>query len=230
MQGDDLTSWLDDLTVDVVVMMFLTAIIAGSAVYQARVVRKQAAFMREVEERRTRPTATVALSSHDVDHKAPDGSYATTTFEGFAITNTSPLEITITGWSLQLGVEEEGTVSQRTTQPRLAISHKGGALSDLGLPRRLKYGESARALFDVGDLVASLRGEDGRVARARPEFQDSLGNTYSVGGWVTWAEGRVGVYGDPGNGLLTPEEKRRLLERRNRRGRFWSWLRRGLRR
>ncbi len=193
-------------------MIVLTAIIAASSLWQALTVRRQAALLQEVEDRRTRPSAHVVVSGLS-DSRATDGYYyETTEYEGFSITNTGVIEITVTGWCLQRGVEPDGNTTMRASQPPLAD------VSDLRLPRRLQYGDTARVLFERRRLLMALtRDRDGRVARVRPEFQDSLGNTYSTAEWVEWTETGGVSHGGPEPGYLTPEAKRLALDRRNRR-------------
>ena len=203
------------LTLSEILMVVLTGIIACSAIWQARTVREQATLMAramEVEERRNRPAAKVRTSSHSFGKTGPGDERETTRFVGFSMTNSGVVEIEVVGWALQLGLKEEDSVLSTWPLLNPEESFNGKRLSDVDLPRRLKHGETVKVLFREEELLAQLRREgDGVVARVRPEFQDSLGNTYSMDHWVEWAEGSIAAHDGPGPGYLTPEEKEEVM-------------------
>lgn len=212
------------LTLNEILMVVLTAVIAGSAVWQARIVREQATLMEqqaalmakamEDEERRNRPAARVIPHSHDFGKIGPGDERETTRFAGFSMTNSGAVEIEVVGWSLQLGLKEGDSVLSKSPLLDPAESFNGQRLSDVDFPHRLKYGETVRVVFEEEELLARLRHEgDGVIARVRPEFRDSLGNTYSMDYWIEWAEGATAAHDGPGPGYLTPEEKERLTRR-----------------
>lgn len=178
---------------------------------QTCLLREQVALMRDAEDRLTRPVAKVTLLSRGFGLgrlTSEDGKANRTEFVGFTLTNATPFAIMVTGWHLELGVEEASDTLSLYTYPTPVDSFEEEKLSDMDYPRRLQYGEAVSVLFRREDMLARLRREGEEcVTRVRPGFQDSLGNTYSTGSWVEWTEDGWNAYDRPCPGYLSSEEK-----------------------
>ena len=209
--------------------LIIAAAVVVQAIYtrkQARIVEKQAKIAedhvklaRESEDRQRqqeKPNVEITVASYSHSRIVGEDS-RTISFEGFRITNTSLLDVTITGWSLQLGIKEgESTISRSSSIPPVE-EFEGKKLSDTVLPHRLRYGETMQILFSKADLFSQLKrsGKDG-LARVRPQCQDSLGYTYTTDYWVEWTKDGVVTHDDPGPGYLSSEE---ILQRQ---GQNWN--------
>ena len=198
------------LTFNEVIVAILTLIIAVSAVFQTISTRKQTELAREAAERqkkREMPNIKFAIDGYSHGRIDPEGYSTDVCYGGFRITNVSFVDVTITSFSLELGIQEGETIISNSASFPPAKEFERKKLSDTELPRRLQHGESMRFLFDVLSL---RREKDGERPRYRPQCQDSLGNTYTVPYWVEWTNNGVAIHGDPGPGYLSSEE---ILER-----------------
>ncbi len=205
------------LTFNEIIISILTLIIAAAVVVQAiytkkqaRIVEDQAKMARDTEDRRVqreKPNVRIAVASYSHLRIGGKDDPKTLSFQGFSITNTSLLDVTITGWSLELGIMEREDSISKSASIAPVEEFEGKKLSDTVLPHRLRYGETMRILFSMADLLSSLKreGHDG-LARVRPQCQDSLGYTYTTDYWVEWTKDSVATHGDPGLGYLSSDE------------------------
>ncbi len=196
-----------------VLMVALTAIIAWSAWQQTKQTRvlseqqtqliaEQLRLAREIDDRQTRSTLTVATAGH-LFAEFPSGE--TTEFVGVTVANASAFDVTITGWSVDVGIPEESDSIRIIPWADPVAEFKGEQLTDLvSLPRRLQQGDVARVLFRLKEMIALQRRHQSRL---RIAFRDSWGNTHRLPMWVEWTEGATSFHDDPGSGLLAPEEK-----------------------
>ena len=196
-----------------VLMIALTAIIAWSAWQQTKQMRvisekqiqvmaEQLRLAREIEDRQTQSALTVTSLSHSFGELV---SGETTEFVGVTVANVSTFDVTITGWSIEVGIPEESDNRMIIPLVDPATEFKGQQLTDLvSLPHRLRRGDVARVLFRLEDMIALQRQHKSRL---RIAFRDSLGNTHRLPTWVEWTEDATSSHNDPGPGLLMPEEK-----------------------
>ncbi|MDE0387336.1 MAG: hypothetical protein OXI75_01425 [Rhodospirillales bacterium] len=196
-----------------VLMVALTAIIAWSAWQQPKQMRvisekqlqvmaEQLRLAREVEDRQTRSALMVTTLSQSFG-EFPSGQ--TTAFVGVTVANVSTFDVTITGWSVEVGIPEKSDKMMIIPHVDPATEFKGKQLTDLvNLPHRLQRGDVARVLFRLEDMIALQRRYESRL---RIAFRDSLGNTHRLPTWVEWTEDTTSSHDNPGPELLMPEEK-----------------------
>ncbi len=196
-----------------VLMVALTAIIAWSTWQQTQQTRaiseKQTQLMaeqlrlaREIEDRQTRPALTVTTARYSFG-KFSSGE--PTEFVGVTVANASPFDVTITGWSVEVGIPKESDSISIIPYADPVAQFEEKQLTDLvSLPYRLQRGDVARMLFRLEDMIALQRGYKSRL---RIVFRDSLGNTHRLSTWVEWTEDATSFHAGPGSGLLAPEEK-----------------------
>ena len=169
------------------VMIVLTLVIAGSAVHQTKLIRDQAALLREQQDRLTRPVAkVVATSTVMVRPKSSKSSeLETTQLVGFRVTNHSPFPIIIENVLFEMWNEDEGVRQVGLGDP---VRTFDGKLLSHDFPRRLQYGESMQVLYrkDNGAFKASNR--------IRATFRDSLQNAYPAPYWVKWTDTETVAY------------------------------------
>ena len=188
-------------------MVLLTAIIAYSAWSQAKSTRNQAELLEQQlirEAARNKPTVAFVSSSYSIH----DGD-GRVSFVGFALTNSSSFDITITEFGLLGGIPErkwEKTFTPRI-QPRVEEEYKGHQVSDCRVPRPLKYGETMTVLYAEHNLPIHLTNkETGQPIRVKPYCYDSLGNRHTMDNWLMWGKDSSAAFLDPGPGFITEEE------------------------
>ena len=194
-----LSELFDTVDFDELIMIILTCIIAFSAYSQAKNTKKQAQLLKQTEERHNPQIRIVSLF------------YLVDSYVGFSITNASPFEVTLTSFSLGLGIPEDngGSFAPQIDFPHIT-KFEDRELSDSTLPWRLKYGERMQILYNRTDVVEGLRarGND-QPARVLPQCYDSLGNKHTMHCWVTWEKDSYTAFEGPGPGYLTEEEARK---------------------
>ena len=214
----------DPKIIDEIIMIILTAIIAASVFWQARITYQ--AEKRNEERRKPKVGIILAGSSYS-RYDTTTEKYESRKFEGFQATNIGHIDVTITSMFLEYPIrdkpEEYGTTS-RTGYPE-KIEFEGKIICDPCLPRRLRPGDSVQSLYSLDDLENMQRShETGKTIRLRPKIQDSIGNEYH-GPWMIWESNSntSTSYGDPGLGYITPEEAKKRLEKDRRRKRWKKW-------
>ena len=211
-----LSELFDTVEFNELIMIILTVIIAFSAYSQAKNTKKQAQLLKQSEERnreRHNPKIRMMLVDHIVQDDTNWISYV-----GFSITNASSFDVTIISLGLELEIPEDndGPITLKTDFPHVT-KFKDRELSDSTLPRRLKYGESLRILYDETGVVERLRAQGSdQPARVRPQCYDSLGNKHTMDSWITWKKGGVAYFDGPRPDYLTAEEawKKRQISKR----------------
>ena len=209
----DSFAYLQNITIDDILMVVLTGIIAWSVLWQARYTKRLAEISVQSEQRaleRSKPEIrfaqrNLAILSGDIDKS----------FVGFSVTNASPFDVTITSFNLSLGMPAEIT-EDCPIMLSLMVYHvdqyRGRPLSDFSLPRRLSYGESMLILYDEDEAISALKYEGkGRPLRIQPQCEDSLGNHHTMDCWIDWNRKPVATFSDPGPGRITEEQWRDQL-------------------
>ena len=204
-----------NITIDDVLMVVLTGIIAWSVLWQARYTKRLAEISIQTEKRvrdQSKPEVKFTHSSHSIQTGDTWES-----FVGFSITNASPFDVTITSVSLGLGILVDKIHGPFT--PAMQFSHvrqyRGSTLSDWSLPCRLRHGESILVLYDEDDAIAALKREGGgQPVRIRPQCYDSLHNRHTMDSWIVWDKNRIAMYDDPGPGLIAEEQRAGELVKR----------------
>ena len=198
-----------NITIDDVLMVVLTGIIAWSVLWQARYTKRLAEISVQTEQRvRERNKPEVKLVQCRYDYQTGDED-TWKSFVGFSITNASPFDVIITSISLGLGIPVDRIRGPFTSSIQLSHidRHRGATLSDCSLPRRLQHGESMRILYDEDEAIGVLKREGGgQPARCRPQCGDSLGNRHTMDHWVVWEKNSTAGFPDPGPGLIAEEQ------------------------
>lgn len=199
-------------------LVILTAIMAGSVVWQAMSTRKMAKLYRDQHEHeveKTNPKVHIGLRAASFS----TGPYRPQNFFGFSITNASQVEVTITYIELELGLFENhrGEYIPYLNVPPTK-EYNGKVVSDFEPPHRLKYGEAIKILYDEDVLAkkqeSMINGQ--RSPRFRFRCSDSLGNYYNHHSWMEFGSDGQRSYPDPGDGIIAVSEwnERRLRKAR----------------
>ena len=200
---------LQNLVIDDVLMVVLTAIIASAVRSQAKYTRQLAEITLQTERRvRERNKPEVKLVPSRYDYQTGDED-TWKSFVGFSITNASLFDVIITSISLGLGIPVDRIRGPFTSSIQLSHidRHRGATLSDCSLPRRLQYGESMRVLYDEDEAIGALKREGGgQPVRIRPQCGDSLGNRHTMDYWVIWDKNSIAGFPDPGPGLIAEDQ------------------------
>ena len=177
---------LDGITLPEVLMVVLTIVIAAAVGVQAKYTKQLADLSAQSEKRlRMRNEPRILIGHYIRSIGLPDEQIS---FKGFSITNASPFDVTITQFSMGLGIPADGRGPvQLAALPPHVNQHNGEQISDFSLPRRLQYGESMHVLYDEETVIAELGSEEeeDRTVRFRPQCQDSLGNRHAMNQWVS---------------------------------------------
>lgn len=209
---------MEPLTLNEILMVILTFIIAVSVGLQAKFMRDQAKITRdqanlakEAEARQIQkeePKIKITASHHSLEDEDEWGKRKRVNYLGFAITNASPFDVTIAYAWLELGIKEDDdyAISRKIDIPHLT-QYKKQEISDSTLPHRLQYGETITILYEETNILWHLtKAGGGQPARVRPQCSDSLGNIHSLDYWVVWNVGSLAAYNGPGPGYQTSEE------------------------
>ena len=217
---------MEPLTLNEILMVILTFIIAVSVGLQAKfmrdqakitqdqakITRGQANLAKEAEARQRQkeePKIKITTSYYsDLEDEDEWGKRKRVNYLGFAITNASPFDVTIAFAWLELGIKEDDdyAISRKIDIPPLT-KYKKQEISDSTLPHRLQYGETITILYKETNILRLLtKAGGGQPARVRPQCSDSLGNTYSLDYWVMWNVESVAAYNEPGPGYRTSQE------------------------
>lgn len=203
------------------VILMLTAVIAGSALYQAWLTKTsadatvtQTRLAEEAESRLTQAVVNIAYLRHKIPVNPPTGAWVqvneTTpsvdvdirSFTGYRATNASWFDITITDWYLEVGIPEDDNATRISPLVYPIDDFNGEQLTD-SFPRRLRRGDSVQVLFREEQFLSLHRR---RKSWIRIAFQDAMGKPHRSQ-WIEWTENSITAHSNPGPGLVAPEQK-----------------------
>ena len=203
-------------------MIVLTGVIAYSAWSQARAAKKQAKYARQqadefrkAEQRlrkKDEPKVKFTMCGYDICASGESGDDSRVFF-GFAITNASYFDITITTVAFELGIPAKNNKRFTSESVLTPVTKCQGRdiSSRVSFPRTLKYGESISFLYDLNSLERAMdtHDADGKKyrTRLRPRCFDSLGNVHKANAWIEWEKRKTSYFNDPGPGLITEDER-----------------------
>ena len=181
---------------DRILMVALTAVIAWSAWNQSKYAEQQTkvsmALAARLEQQDT-PTLLVT-PAHWAQIEATD-ELKQVGYSGFACTNVSPFDITVTSFEFLLAHPNRRaqTVLASLLPDRLVISGKFATWDERVLPHRLQRGDHIQFLYSGISTIFERHGG----VRVQPVCRDSFGNSHSHDGWIVWEEHTASVFAEP---------------------------------
>ena len=166
------------ISINEIIILVLTLIIAISVLFQAKFTRDQAKSLKESEHRqrlRDGPNVKLTTAMRSFSQRVDEaGNRRDILFVGFQIVNTNQVDIIITNWCFDSGVKDGDNTLSRHIAISPIVEFEGDKVSDVNFPHRIRYGESVRLLFRKEELLEQLKrdGED-RQGRVLAICQDS---------------------------------------------------------